>query len=77
MVTDGRVMDYSNGMERVKKKGNGKKELKEKPSMVGREKAREKTKKGGKDGHREVGRRREKGREGNSYIKILKMYECI
>lgn len=36
-----------------------------------------KTKKGGMDEHRDVRRRREKGREGNSYIKILKMYECI
>lgn len=26
MVADGRVMDYSNGMERVKNKGSGRKE---------------------------------------------------
>lgn len=77
MVADGRVMDYSNGMERVKKKGSeGRKYRK---SLVwSEEKMQGRKQKGGKDGHREVGREEEEGeREGNSYIKILKMYECI
>lgn len=41
--------------------------------MGGRERAREKTKKG-REGWTQGSREEE---EGNSYIKILKMYECI
>lgn len=81
MVADGRVMDYSNGMEGGKKERRRKEGRNgEKQGVVGRGgdgKKRKKEEEEGRDGWTRWRGGRGGGRDTDSYIKILKMYECI
>lgn len=83
MVADGRVMDYCNGMEGEREGGRKieKEEGRKREGGIGRgEDGRKRRKERARE--RERGRRggeveRGGGRETDSYIKILEMYECI